>query len=88
MTEFTDLTALYGAIDEAVVADPGLATKVAPLLPAYAEGAAGWYGFALQIPAFRASVERSADGRESGELDAAGHGAGHGAGGHADQAGS
>jgi hypothetical protein len=82
MTEFTDLTTLYGAIDEAVVDDPGLTPKVAPLLPAYAGGAAGWYrGLALQIPAIKASVERSADersadersadGRESGELDAA-----------------
>lgn len=73
MTEFTDLTALFGAIDAAVEADPGLAAKVAPLLPAYAQGAAGWYGgLALQIPALKAAA---AVAGESVELAAAAEGA-------------
>ena len=73
MSELSDLVTIFGTIDEAVVADRGLAAKVAPLLPAYGQGAAGWYqGVSRWIPAARRLLERSKDGGDVGsEADVA-----------------
>ncbi len=43
MSELADLVAVFGAVDEAVVKDRKLLPTVAALVPAYAEGAAGWF---------------------------------------------
>ena len=43
MSELTDLMAVYGAVDEAVVRDPDRRARVAELVPIYAEGGGGWY---------------------------------------------
>jgi hypothetical protein len=59
---------VFGFIDRAVVDDPTLAPKVAELLPAYDQGAAGWYdGVSEWIPealqAIKASSKRGAGKR-------------------------
>jgi hypothetical protein len=43
MSELGNIIEVFGAIDEEVVAEPELTPKVAAFLPAYAQGAAGWY---------------------------------------------
>ena len=67
MSELSDLMTVFGTIDEAVVADPDLTEKVAPLLPAYDHGAAGWYhGMSRWITAALPPAGRSGDGSEAG----------------------
>ena len=52
MSGLSDVMAVFGFIDHAVVADPELTPKVAALLPGYDHGAAGWYhGMSEWIPA-------------------------------------
>ncbi|MEQ1786785.1 MAG: hypothetical protein ABL966_07015 [Acidimicrobiales bacterium] len=44
MTEIQDLIGIYGAVDRAISADPGLAELAAPFLGPYTDGAAiGWF---------------------------------------------
>jgi len=60
MSGLSDVMAVFGFIDHAVVADPGLTPKVSALLPAYNEGAAGWYqGVSDWIPAALRLADRS-----------------------------
>lgn len=50
MADLTDLLAVYGAIDELVLADPDLVTTVGPLLAPYEQGAAGWFDATVGRP--------------------------------------
>ncbi|HXW33921.1 MAG TPA: hypothetical protein VEJ87_05030 [Acidimicrobiales bacterium] len=43
MTELSDLMVVFGAVDQFVTADESLIPTVAALIPAYNEGAAGWF---------------------------------------------
>jgi hypothetical protein len=43
MSELDDLVAVFGRVDDAVVADPSLEPRVAAMLPPYRQGAGGWY---------------------------------------------
>ena len=62
MSGLSDLMAVFGFIDHAVVADPQLTPKVAALLPAYDQGAAGWYrGVSNWIPTALRLVEGSGE---------------------------
>jgi hypothetical protein len=58
MSELTDIIEAFGAVDDAVVANPALTPKVARVLPAYAHGAAGWYRASLNwMGALRAAQD-------------------------------
>jgi hypothetical protein len=65
MSGLADVMAVFGFIDQAVVADPGLGPKVSAVLPGYDSGAAGWYqGVSEWIPSALRLVEKS--GRAEG----------------------
>jgi hypothetical protein len=71
MSGLSDVVAVFGFIDQAVVADPGLGPKVSPLLPGYDQGAAGWYqGVSEWIPSALRQVERSDEAAATPEPEA------------------
>ncbi len=57
MSELAALMTIYGAIDDAVVENPGLTPTVAALLPAYDQGAAGWFDWAVNWTEQAAAVQ-------------------------------
>ena len=62
MSGLSDVMAVFGFIDQAVVSDPGLRPKVSALLPGYDKGAAGWYQRVSEwIPAAVGQVESSGE---------------------------